>query len=228
MVMSAFRRLGVAAIVVFLCAGGLSTVVDTRGASARAEDWAVENVDSLPSTVDELTKLPMEFRRAALKKSSPEVLSKLWQEHLARLVGGDSLSQQAVAFVNRAQGLLTPQLYADKADLAPAIALCQDMKTSLDPREIEIINGLGGPSAPTADGWLVKFTRRVETLGALFAADQCNCSMGSMCNFSCDAPYYCVQFQVSGCAGYNPGGGNGCGCFGMFPCDGQCGMVIYD
>jgi hypothetical protein len=226
--LSARSRLVVVLATASFClgAGGLSRCVDTRPAAVRAADWATAHVNQLPAKLDDFMTLPLEYRRAAFREASPEVRSALWQEQLGRVLADEALAPQEREILQKAQRLLTPDVFSGKGDLAAAKQVCVDLHNVASTDEVARLTTLGGLAAPEADGPLVRVARAIQSLFALRAQDECDCAVSTICP-NCNAPDYCVQMEVSGCVWHAYGqAGDYCGCFGLWPCDGECGIVI--
>ena len=57
---------------------------------AQMDAWVARHRDALPQTLDELARLPMQFRRAIVNAVPPAVRVSLWREHLSSFLGPDS------------------------------------------------------------------------------------------------------------------------------------------
>jgi len=64
-------------------------------------EWVNRHREELPSTLDELSKYPVPFRRVIVNKVAPEVRVSLWTEHLKSIaVSDESLSANQRAFLS--------------------------------------------------------------------------------------------------------------------------------
>lgn len=82
------KRVVVVLVAMALIAGvsGTLAFVDTRPVAVRAHEWALTKGTSLPSTLDELSEYPVEYRRAAFKQLAPAQQSALVREHLTKFL----------------------------------------------------------------------------------------------------------------------------------------------
>jgi len=207
---------------------GLSALVDTRPANIRAAEWAQANTNQLPKTLEAFTQLPMEYRRAVVNAASPELLSELWAQQLSSVLADTSLPSKERVVLERAKTLLTPELFKGRGDLKAAKQLCLDLHAVASKVEAGRLTTLGGISAPQADGVAVRLARGLESLFTLHAQDECNCATDSYCT-QCQSPASCWDSSISGCVWHaNGGAGHYCGCFGLWPCDGECGYIIIN
>ncbi|AGC46583.1 hypothetical protein MYSTI_05303 [Myxococcus stipitatus DSM 14675] len=189
-----------------LVLGGALVVSPTQ---ARAEDscsaaqeqiqaWLDANKETLPTTLDDISRYPMEYRRAIQGALSPQQRVALWREHLRRYIASHpQLNARQLAALDLAMATLTPELYTpvDTPELLRAQAAMRD---AFDPKEARlIVSTLGPPDASSAE----------ESAAPIC---QCNRSDAWCGDFSCRA--YSCRSTTSGCGWFNRKACNGlCG-----------------
>lgn len=112
--------------------------------------WVAAHRDSLPTTLAELTRLPMAYRRAVFTASSPEVRARLWREHWATFLGPDSpLTAEQQALVREAEAALLGLTSDDRAAArARAQAFEERMRGVFSRGEAAAIFATLGPPEP--------------------------------------------------------------------------------
>lgn len=149
-----------AAIIGFIGAGGCAFETDsTHGEESEAawapleesdecatiQAWIEANRDRLPSTYDDLSRIPMSYRRRAFATYSPVVKSSLWREHLSRYMASHpsmTLEQQAV--MSKAMSILSEELYMSSGEMPQGAAdmdqqLIDEAKAVFSAKEVGII-----------------------------------------------------------------------------------------
>ena len=110
--------------------------------------WVEKHRDHLPTTLAELSRLPVPFRKAIARALEPTDHAGLWQEHLLTHVGASSpLSGEQQALVREAAEEL-PDVFAGVlgGDRRRLEGLKERIKTAFEPAQIvEIFQNLGPP-----------------------------------------------------------------------------------
>ncbi|WP_241758520.1 bacteriocin fulvocin C-related protein [Myxococcus landrumensis] len=167
-------------------------------AQARIQAWVDANADRLPTTLEDVSRFPTEYRRAIQVALAPEQQVSLWKEHIRQYMSTHPrMNARQVAALEMVLAALQPQFYTTGA--SPALQRAQAaVGEAFSPEEARLIVAtLGAPEAPGAEGSF---------------APLCECSQSSQyCgSFACRA-YSCRQ-QASGC-----------GFLGGYRCNGLCG-----
>jgi hypothetical protein len=112
--------------------------------------WIAAHRDTLPTTLAELTRLPMAYRRAVFSASPPEVRARFWREHWATFLGPDSpLTPQQQAFVREAETALNELTSDDReATQARARAFEERMRGVFSRAEAAALFATLGPPEP--------------------------------------------------------------------------------
>jgi hypothetical protein len=174
---------------------------------ATLQQWISEHAHELPSTYSELVRYPEDYRRAIFDTLSPEAQSTLWREHFAHyLAAHPHLTKEQVAFIERAEALSTPALFARSSeDPGITVALEQLRREGalLFPKEdlLRLLATLGPPDSLGPP----------DRLGPT-AAPACECSRASdWCSVgSCSTEWSCTSRP------------KGCGTLYQYPCTGLC------
>ncbi|WP_084654860.1 bacteriocin fulvocin C-related protein, partial [Nocardia altamirensis] len=173
--------------------------------AATVDRWLQANLASLPHELDEISRYPVEYRRAMVLQLPAEVQSRLWTEHLAKArAAHDRLAPAQDAALRAVEDLMAdPNAFRSAQSVALSVQLdtaSERMLAEFGAAEARKIIGVLGPD--TAAGGLT----------AVAAAPDCNCSTSS--NF-CDR----------GCIGTVPScnRGRGCGIGWTRTCNGRCG-----
>lgn len=212
-------------------AGGALALVDTRPVAVKAHEWAIAKGDSLPSTLEDLSQYPVEYRREAFKRLTPAQQSALVREHLAHFLRTETLTAQQREMVDDMVQIVTPEAYSEGGRSAARQAMkviCKRVHDSFDRRQQALLTTLG-PLGPGESRWLRVARATKGLLGAPLVHAKATTSVSAG---SCDCA---VETMCSGCA---LGGGNcggpypecdssvGCGCAWIHPCDGNCTPII--
>ena len=112
--------------------------------------WVDAHRDTLPTTVAELSKLPMQFRVAIVNSVSVEQRTAFWKEHLESFLTSDAaLSDEQRAFVTEAIGELPAMFGGTRAEFESRTrALEGRMKTLLSREQAARMFGMVGPPEP--------------------------------------------------------------------------------
>jgi hypothetical protein len=81
--------------------------------------WVDQNRDALPSTYDEIVRFPDQYRGAIFGALQPEMQSALFRAQIARFRFRQSLTDEQLAVLNRADTLMSPALYTKRDSLDP-------------------------------------------------------------------------------------------------------------
>ncbi|WP_342374825.1 bacteriocin fulvocin C-related protein [Myxococcus stipitatus] len=167
-------------------------------AQERIQEWLDANQETLPTTLTEISRYPMEYRRAIEGALPPEQRVALWREHVRQYIASHPrLSARQLSALELAMATLTPELYTpvDTPELLRAQAA---VKAAFDPKEARlIVSTLGPPDTSSSE----------ESVAPLC---ECNRSDSWCGDFACRA-YSCRRTT------------SGCGWFNRKPCNGLCG-----
>lgn len=113
-----------------------------------AERWVQANADRLPTTMAEMSRFSMTYRRVIQNALPRETRAALWREHMESFLAPESGLNDAQRAAVREVIARLPALHAEGADPAERRALAKRMKT-IFPRELgaQIFNRLGAPPA---------------------------------------------------------------------------------
>lgn len=174
------------------------------------DDWILENRDNLPSTFDELARLPLAYRKRVFLELSPEQQSALWQTHLSRWLAGawgsanGVLSDEQRALVAWIRGQLTADVYARQDT---AWAPLEEIRTTFPDPELRsaVFSQLGPPQ------------KSGETVFQFSSEPNCHCVVDWIGGDQCPYPLVCKP---------NDEGANchevRCGFWDLWTCDGMC------
>ena len=116
---------------------------------AQMDAWVERHRDALPQTIDELARLPMQFRRAIVNAVPPAVRVSHWQEHLSSFLGPDSeLTPAQRALVHEAIVELPVIFDGDGAGHERAARLEARMAELLTRQQASRIFATLGPAEP--------------------------------------------------------------------------------
>jgi hypothetical protein len=202
---------------VALVAGATALLADTRPLKAKAESWAAREaaLGRLPVTLDELSAMPMVYRRASFLQMTPEQRSAIWQDQFARFAARPELSTEQRDVVLKYRSLLTPELYdlfhpERERLVAETSALCPLMQSLFDVDQRWALKNLGPRPTVETESRLVAFARFVRSafgevpVNADAADCRCNSGLGSC---DCDGGEVCKVLECTetvlecGCGG---------------------------
>ncbi len=199
-----------------------------------AREWVDSNRYDLPKTLESISKLPMEHRKAVVAALTVAERESVWREHLESFVKpngertatqrrivaslGDTLTSAEIAFVKATLDSLHAGFSGDTAKFG--LATCARMK-QLFPRALgaKIFRQIGPATAASAvneAGLVSGFAQTMRTAAVKLGLRRgwppsCTCALGSLCD--CPDKQTCVY---SDCFPHG-----GCGCFGFFQCEGR-------
>jgi hypothetical protein len=191
------QQVGFGALTVagMMASGSAPAFADTVAA------WAKANEDAMPTTLTDLSRLPVAYRRVAYAAMTPNQRSRAWVEHL------DSYAAQH-------PGLSREQ----HAVLAEARALASKVSTfgpAVDDHKITAIGDRVKASFGEQAGSVI------ATLGPKEAEPDTNTPAASACTCSV-ASDYCNNSTTCHQNMYNCVRTGGCGSFYFYECDGLC------
>lgn len=204
--------------------------LDDKTPCAIVEEWAIANASTLPTSLAEFGKLPMAYRRAALRHLDASAQASLWLEHLRAMRGAHQYTREQQLLIDEAERLLTEGLLARPDDIGRPILdrfearvrqafprqEATDLFVTLGPPEIDLEARLDRD--PIQQGLVA----RAGGISALAMMPQCNCSHASdWCQ-----PY--PTSPTSDCRPVTCAWASGCGLFGYYDCDGRCSGIGND
>jgi len=212
------------AIMLSLVAGVWSTRNTTQ--ASRARDWATVHASTMPKTLDGFAAFPAAYRLAAFRQLSPADRSMLWREQLQRVATDATLTPAQARFVTEFRSALSPDLYREyqpgqePAALVAARDLCASV-SSLGFSEVQkrALRELGYEGTTLRAQSFQSLT--INVLEALHDAvtlratsrsstyEICDCVHPSFCDSGCSTNTGCMNFPF------------GCGCGGIWICNGQ-------
>jgi hypothetical protein len=204
---------------------GTLAFVDTRPVAVRAHEWALTKGTSLPSTLDELSEYPVEYRRAAFKQLAPAQQSALVREHLTKFLGSETLTPQQRDLVNRMIQIVSPEAYGTGNEQAQKAMgeICTKVSPSFDRRQQALLSTLGPIGA--SESALRRMARATKTFLSLPHVNAKTTSIPTLGSCDCNLGSWCSCVGVGNCGGDEAcwdAGGRGCGCGWLYPCNGSC------
>ncbi|WP_140799264.1 bacteriocin fulvocin C-related protein [Myxococcus xanthus] len=170
---------------------------DCTETQAQIQAWIEENEGILPTTLEEVSRHPMAYRRAILVALPAEQKAALWKEHTRQYMASHpQMSAKQVAVLEMVLATISPQFYTE--GVTPEVRRVQAaVKAAFSPEEARLIVAtLGPPETPAAEASL---------------APLCECSR---------VDQWCGSFR---CRAYSCRQQSGCGWWGGERCDGLCG-----
>ena len=175
-----------------------------------AEEWAMENILSLPTTFEGIAALEVPYRRAAMRNIPTADRVAIWEEHLDRFLDESrGLSEDQVLFVKEIRGILP---------LAMSHGLTKDQVTAYGERALGVLPFTSAKAAfvtlgePTWESPVYPLEGMEEASSA--GLEDCDCddegSMWCGINFDCDEQAHCDPSYF------------GCGFLGLEACLGMC------
>ena len=125
------------------------------------EQWVARRRDNLPTTLDELSLLPVPFRKVIVRAVSPEVRVALWQAHLATfLAPGQEWTSEQRSLLEEASAAMPLLVGDDPQDSRARVrALEARLRRVFTPSQSFAMFGTLGPAEPPgglpipADAW---------------------------------------------------------------------------
>ncbi|QSQ14535.1 bacteriocin fulvocin C-related protein [Myxococcus landrumensis] len=167
-------------------------------AQEQLQTWLDANKETLPTTLDDISRYPMEYRRAIQGALSPQQRVALWREHLHRYIASHPrLNARQLAALELTLAVLTPELFT--VDDTPEVLRAQAaVRDAFDAKEAQLIVATLGPSESSG----------VEES----AAPVCTCNgADSWCGGTICRGSSCRRTT------------SGCGWLNRKPCNGRCG-----
>jgi hypothetical protein len=224
------RQTRFAVLLVTLClamsAGALLALVDTRPEKVKASEWAEANRTELPDTLDEISKYPLAYRRAAFLKTTAEVRYDLWEANLQQFASGPLTSEQR-AVVFQLKNTLRPEYYredpsikdAKQAALGPICKRIGEIFSVEQRRMLATLGPTEGPRESRLVGWVrgakAFLPTYIVNANTSPAFHDCDCADDTHC-LDCPTWSYC---------GFSDGCSEtwgGCGCAWAFSCVSLC------
>lgn len=182
-----------------------SSFADSRSSCEVLRSWAAEAYAGTQPTIDQLARLDLDHRMAALGAVTPAVRAALWREHLTRFAARPDLSATQRALVHDAFDVVTPALYEGApAALASARQL-----------EVRVTAAFKGTAYEPAWLDIATFGETASLSGPITSEPprHCNCSVLTTLG-PCPLGKNCVPIECASAAI--------CGFVGSIPCDGRC------
>ena len=211
-----------AATALAVTASVAASAVDTRPATVRASSLFSSNPSAVPSTLEEFSRMPYEFRKEATRHLSPELKSELWRAQLRKFAAERDLTKPQQEFISSVIANLTPYKPGGRPAHNQAVlaSLCAVAPTVFSKEDLQQFGMLGGPRSMEADSVFRKLTRTVKgAFGFIWtevdaSLTPCACT-SSWCQ-DCRNDEQCLD--ETGCS-HVP---DNCGCWQAFNCDDQC------
>lgn len=226
--MSPRQRVVIVLVAIGMIYAGVSgtlAFVDTRPVAVKAHEWALATRDSLPSTLDELSAFPVEYRREAFKRFAPGQQSALVREHLRNFLRSETLTTQQRELVNRMIQIVSPEAYGNgNAQARKAMGeICTKVSPSFDRRQQALLSTLGPMRA--SESALIRMARATKAFLSLPHVNAKPTSIATFGSCDCNLGSWCSCVGVGNCGGDEAcadEGGVGCGCGWLHPCNGSC------
>jgi hypothetical protein len=223
-----FRRgqiIAVASIVLVIVVGVptvASVVLDKRLACERTAAWATAHAAELPTSLEGLSDLPLEYRRAAFHLLTPDQKAVAWRDQLTGIASDPSLSEvQRDWLLRTADGMRAERFAAKKifdADNS-RIALEAQALFGFD-RAREVIATLGPTSRtglPSSRLALVVVTQEWIRRSISVDASPYYCICSTQSDWCHSTPTHDNVCQAGGCDEQED-----CGTLWFYRCDGLC------
>jgi hypothetical protein len=112
--------------------------------------WVDAHRDALPTTLAELSKFPIAFRKVIVDRVSPEARTALWREHLASFIGpGTTLTLEQQELVRDASDQLEAMFSGSREAFEDAAKSLEDrMRQLLSRQQAAEMFGMVGPPEP--------------------------------------------------------------------------------
>jgi len=163
--------------------------------------WAKANKGAMPTTLTDLSRLPVAYRRVAYAEMTPDQRSRAWVEHLDSYAAQHpGLSREQRAVLAEARALASNvSMFGPAVDDHKITAIGDRMKAAFGEQAGSIVATLG-----PKDAELDTNTPAATACTCALASDYCNNS--TTCH---QGMYNCVRT-------------GGCGTFYAYECDGPC------
>lgn len=189
---------------------------------ARVERWLKQNEGNLPRTYEELSILPVTYRRAVFGTLPAEEKSELWRNHLTTYLEAHSdLTSRQRKLIEKAIDMVTPEMFSssprdprwEKLVFRPSRALELQAKKVFQPEQIqEIFAQLGPSDLDDRQPFLEKLQE--DNGGEQAEASACSCATTSP---YCPTNYWCY-YRQNNCTIIR----DQCGTFWTHHCNGHC------
>jgi hypothetical protein len=215
----------VASIVAFADVLVVPVLVDDRLPCERAKAWVAEHAGLLPTTLDELSKFPAEYRRAIFAASPPAIKSALYREQYQRFAADRSLTLEQDRVLAEAIELASVSAYekgtSDAILQQRLTALADKISKAFRDREDRLVFYRLGPEASgySRSSWRVSLVEQLRAVVSASTLDpECTCNKASGSEECQISGNQCLTKPV-GCQEVNPGN---CGPNGNQICNGIC------
>lgn len=228
-----FRRWQItafAAIVLVIVVGVptvASVVLDTRLACERTAAWATAHAGELPTTLEGLSELPLEYRRAAFGALTPDQKAGAWRNQFTRIASDPSLSEAQRKWLLRTADAMLAERFTEKTVFdADNRRLASEAQALFGfGRAREIMATLGPTSRtglPTSRLTLIVATQEWlrKSVNVDARPEDCDCSTSSDWCYSLPTDQRYCRGGV-GCR--EPA--EDCGTLWLYNCDGLCSRV---
>lgn len=230
------HRIGVSMLVLGLALAGITIVpelVNSSSSSQSVAQWIGAHRSQLPRSLAEFNAVPPRYRVQVARALEPEVLSQLWREQHAELLGR-KLTPAQRSLVERMGKLLTPSNYRGASTgeastmQAQMAGLCREASVVFaNSPNRQLLKDLGTPDDHVRlRFWNVGLLRilvadRIRAAVALTAESRCNCDSGTEegCRCKDRCPFCTDTCQCGLCQPRMMG----CGCWGLSSCYEPCG-----
>lgn len=176
-----------AGVILLLAGAASSALIDTRPEATRAREWATRQaaVGALPTTLETIGVLPVEYRRAVMATLPAETAAELWRAHLAAVAQTPGLTADQRDLILRTRALIVPALYntknPDRSKIQAAImSACPTVQTSFSDDVQWALKNIGPRPTTSSDGTLVRvaqFLQRAAGIATLRAdLPDCTCA----------------------------------------------------
>ncbi|WP_420811517.1 bacteriocin fulvocin C-related protein [Myxococcus stipitatus] len=126
---------------------------DCAEAHARVQAWIKENEDRLPTTLEEVSRYPMAYRRAIVEALPSKQKADLWREHVRQYIASHpSVGAKQREVLELVIASINPQLFS--SDITPELLRLEAaVKAAFGPEEARLIVAtLGPPESLHAQG----------------------------------------------------------------------------
>lgn len=182
-----------------------SSFADSRSPCEALRTWAAEAYAGTQPTIDQLARLDLDHRMAALGAVTPAVRAALWREHLTRFAARPDLSPRQRALVREAFDIVTPALYEGTT---AALAAARQLEARVTP-------AFAGTAYGPAWTDIATFGETASLSDPITSEPPryCHCSVLTTLG-PCPRGKSCVPIECGSAAI--------CGFVGSIPCDGRC------
>lgn len=203
-------------------------LIDTRTMGEKARTWSESSASRLPTTLEEFSKLPIEYRKAAFRRLTPERKSALWREQMTQFTATEKLSGEQHAVIATLLSLATPEAYGRAPGSSSALsegkykAACSAVGQLFSVQQRKAFATLGrAAESASNESRLVTVARRIKR----YVGSHVLHADGKVPLLDCDCTVdtYCPDcLPDEGCALAICTQQIGCGCFSLWTCGEKC------